>query len=118
MLFELERMRDEPITDAELAAGRDFLVGVFPLRFETPGPVVGSIAGLVVHDLPDDELAQYRERIEAVTVADVAAAAGGHLHLERAAIVLVCDADKIGAEVEAAGFGPVELVKDDLVPAD
>ena len=59
-------MRDEPVTDAELRASRDFLIGVFPLRFETPGPVVGSIAGLVVHDLPDDELARYRDGIEAV----------------------------------------------------
>ena len=27
-----------PVTPAELTAARDFLVGVFPLRFETPGP--------------------------------------------------------------------------------
>ena len=43
-------------TDAELRAARDYLVGVFPLRFETPGPVAGSLAGLFVHGLPDDEL--------------------------------------------------------------
>ena len=62
---------------AELAAARDFLVGVFPLRFETPGPVVGALGGIVVHDLPDDELARYRARIEAVTAADVQAARRG-----------------------------------------
>ena len=84
MLRELERMRDEDVTDAELRASRDFLIGVFPLRFETPGPVVGSIAGLVVHGLPDDELARYRDGIEAVSVADVRTAARAHLHLERA----------------------------------
>ena len=48
------------MTDAELTAARDFLVGVFPLRFETPGPVAGSLAGLFVHGLPDDELDRYR----------------------------------------------------------
>ncbi len=41
MLAELERIRLEPVTAAELKAARDYLVGVFPLRFETPGPVVG-----------------------------------------------------------------------------
>ena len=56
---------------AELAAARDFLVGVFPLRFETPGPIVGALSGLFVHELPDDELARYRPSIEAVTVEQV-----------------------------------------------
>ena len=62
MLTELRRIRDEPVTDAELRAARDFLVGVFPIRFETPGAVLGALAGLLVHELPDDELARYRER--------------------------------------------------------
>lgn len=114
MLRELERMRDEDVTDAELRASRDFLIGVFPLRFETPGPVVGSIAGLVVHGLPDDELARYRDGIEAVSVADVRTAARAHLHLERAGIVLVGDAERIAADVEKAGVGPVEVVRDEV----
>jgi predicted Zn-dependent peptidase len=113
MLHELERMRDEPVTDAELRASRDFLIGVFPLRFETPGPVVGSIAGLIVHGLPDDELARYRDGIEAVGVDDVRTAARAHLHLERAGIVLVGDADRIAADVEAAGFGPLDVVREE-----
>ena len=114
MLRELERMRDETVTDAELRASRDYLIGVFPLRFETPGPVVGSIAGLIVHGLPDDELARYRDGIEAVGADDVRTAARAHLHLERAGIVLVGDADGIAADVEAAGFGPLEVVRDEV----
>ncbi len=117
MIRELERMRDEPVADDELAAGRDFLVGVFPLRFETPGPVVGSIAGLVVHDLPDDELTRYRPEIEAVTIDDVRRVARDHLHVDRSAIVLVGDADAIGADIERAGFGPLEVIHDEAVPA-
>jgi zinc protease len=116
MVNELERIATEPVTPAELAAARDFLVGVFPLRFETPGPVVGSIAGIVIHGLPDDELARYRDRIEAVTIEDVARVARTHLHLDRAAIVLVGDADAVESEVEAAAFGPVERVEDELIP--
>lgn len=116
MLRELERMRDEPVTDDELRAARDFLVGVFPLRFETPGPVVGAIAGLTVHELPDDELTRYRAGIDAVTAADVLAVARDHVDLDRAAIVLVGDVDAIGSDLETAGFGPVEVVRDDEAP--
>lgn len=110
MLVELERMRDEPVTETELVAARDFLVGVFPLRFETPGPIVGALAGLVVHELPDDELARYRPSVERVTIDDVLAAARAHLDLEHSAIVLVGDADQLVPGLEAAGFGPLEIV--------
>ena len=112
-LAELARMRDEPVTDAELAAARDFLVGVFPLRFETAGAVVGALAGLAVHGLPVEELIDYRRNIEAVDVAAVAAAARTHLHVDHAAIVLVGDVDAFGSALEAAGLGTVVIDRDD-----
>jgi zinc protease len=112
-LAELERMRDTTVTDAELAAARDFLVGVFPLRFETAGAVVGALAGLAIHDLPIDELVEYRSRIEAVDIAAIAAAAQAHLHVDRAAIVLVGDVDAFGSALEAANLGPIEIERDE-----
>jgi predicted Zn-dependent peptidase len=112
-LAEIARMRDERVTDAELRAARDFLVGVFPLRFETPGPVVGALSGIVVHGLPDDELARYRPAIEAVSADDVHTAAETHIDPDRAAIVLVGDADAFGPALEAAGFGPVVIERDE-----
>ncbi len=113
LLAELDRIRAERVTDAELRAARDFLIGVFPLRFETPGPIVQALAGIVVHELPDDELARYRERIDAVSADDVLAAAQAHLHLEQAAAVLVGDASAIASSLEVVGFGPVEVIRDD-----
>ncbi len=115
---ELDRIREAPVTDAELKAARDYLVGVFPLRFETPGPVAGSLAGLFVHRLPDDELERYRRSIEAITVDDVLRVAREHIHPEAAAVVLVGDHDAFGEALEAAAIGPVDVVRDaDPVPA-
>ena len=111
-LAELERMRDERVTDTELDAARDFLVGVFPLRFETAGAVVGALGGLAVHDLPLEELIDYRARIEAVDADAVFAAARDHLLVDRAAIVLVGDADAFGPALEAAGLGRVVIERD------
>lgn len=110
-LAELERIRAEPVTAAELTAARDYLVGVFPLRFETPGPVVGALAGLAVHELPEDELARYRPAIEAVTVEAVQAAAQ-HVRPDAAAIVLVGDADAFGDDLARVGFGRVVIERD------
>jgi zinc protease len=116
-LAELRRMRDTRVTDAELAIARDYLVGVFPLRFETPGAVVAALGGLFVHDLPDDELAQYRPLVEAVTAEDVQTAAQQHIDPDRVAIVIVGDAAAIAADLEAAGFGELEIVREEI-PGD
>jgi hypothetical protein len=73
--------------------------------------VVGALAGLAVHDLPDEELTRYRPAIEAVTIEAVLAAAG-HIRTAQAALVLVGDADAFGSELESAGFGPVVIERD------
>ncbi len=111
-LTELDRIREEPVTDAELTAARDFLMGVFPLRFETPGPVAGSLAGLFIHGLPDDELDRYRGAVEAVSADDVLRVARAHIRPEAAAIVVVGDADQFGSALEEQNVGPVEVVRD------
>ncbi len=116
-LAELNRMRETTVTEAELIAARDFLIGVFPLRFETAAAVVGALAGLVVHGLPVDELVGYRSRIEAVGIDDVATAARRHLDVDGAAIVLVGDVDAFGPALEAAGLGRLVIEPDDVVGA-
>jgi len=113
MLAELTRMRDVPVEEAELAAARDFLIGVFPLRFETAGAVVGALGSLAVHGLGVDELVGYRAKVEAVDVAAVASAARTHLHVDSAAIVLVGDVDAFGPALEAAGLGPIVIERDE-----
>jgi zinc protease len=117
ILVELDRIREAPVTGEELRAAKNYLVGVFPLRFETPGPVAGSLAGLFVHDLPDDELDRYRSSIEAVTADDVLRVAREHIRPEAAAVVVVGDHDQFGEALAAAGLGAVEVVRDP-VPGD
>jgi zinc protease len=113
-IAELTRMRETTVTDAELAAARDFLIGVFPLRFETAGAVVGSIATLAVHGLGVEELIGYRAKIEAVDTAAIAAAARAHLHVDDAAIVLVGDVDAFGEALEAANLGSIVIERDEV----
>jgi zinc protease len=116
-LAELRRIRETAVTATELAAARDYLVGVFPLRFETPGAVVGALGGLFVHDLPDDELTRYRSEVEAVTIESIQKAAQDHIDPDRLAIVAVGDADAVAAELAAAGFGDLAIITEEL-PAE
>jgi zinc protease len=114
MLAELDRMRAAPPETSELHAARDFLVGVFPLRFETPPAVVGAIAGLLIHGLPMDELDRYRPSIEAVSDADVQGVASRHIKPDELAIVLVGDADAILPGLEGAAIGPITVEREEL----
>ncbi|HYK96116.1 MAG TPA: pitrilysin family protein [Candidatus Dormibacteraeota bacterium] len=114
IIVELEAMRSSPPTRDELHAARDYLVGVFPLRFETPPAVVGALAGLIIQDLPMDELDRYRSAIDAVTAEAIHAAAEQHIQPDRLAIVLVGDADAILPGLEAADIGPVTVEREEL----
>jgi len=53
-----------------------------------------------------------------VTAADVLAAAQAHLDLEHLAIVIVGDADAVGADLEAAGFGTLDVVREPVPGAE
>jgi zinc protease len=114
ILAELEAMRAAPPSTAERHAARDYLVGVFPLRFETPSAVVGAIGGLLIQGLPMDELDRYRPAIEAVSDADVEAAARDHIRPSELAVVLVGDADAILPALEGAAIGPIVVDREEL----
>ncbi len=118
ILGELERIREEPVTPDELTMARDYLVGVFPLRFETAAQVTSALGGLIVFELPDDELDNYRPLVAAVTADDVLAAARAHIRPADAAIVVIGDVGQFETELRAAGLGDVALLRDGPVRAE
>ena len=110
LLGQLERLRTAPPDEAEVAEVRDFLVGVFPLRFETTAGIAGAIEPLAIYGLPDDYWHTYREHIEAVGTADVHTAALELVRPDEALILLTGDASRVRDELESADLGPVEVV--------
>ena len=92
---------------------RDFLVGVFPLRFETTAGIAGAIEPLAVYGLPEDWWQTYRSRIEAVTAADVHAVARELVRPDEVLILLTGDASRVRDDLEVAELGPVQVVTAD-----
>lgn len=97
----------------ELAIARDYLVGVFPLRFETAAQVASALGGLVALDLPDDELDRYRPGVAAVSAADIRAAANEYIRPDQLVVVVVGDAATVEPQLGDAGLGEMTVV-----PAD
>ncbi len=113
----LRGMREAEVEQHELATVRDYLVGVFPLRFEGAAPVAAALAGLTIFELPDDELDRYRPQIAALGTADVLRAAQAHIRPDDASIVVVGDARRVEGPLREAELGPLTVVPPDAPPA-
>jgi zinc protease len=109
VLGELSRMQTQPPGEADLRLVRSFSAGRFVLGLETSAAIAGSLVDLDVYGLPPDSLDTYRTRMQAVTVADLAAAAVQRLHPDRIAIVAVGPAATLRPQLER--FGPVEVLQ-------
>lgn len=118
ILREIDGMRAAPPEASEVALATDYLAGVFPIRYETTSAVAGALAGATMFGLPEDWFATYRERIRAVTPAEVHAAAQAHLDPSRLLVLAVGDATVIEGPLGALGFAPVERHASDADPAE
>lgn len=113
----LRAMSEVPPTADELEIVREYLVGVFPLRFETPAQVAGALAGLVVFDLPDDELDRYRPAVAAVSAENVLAAARRYVRTHDMSIIIVGDAAVLEPPLRSAELAPLTVVAADTPPS-
>lgn len=109
ILTEVDRIREEPISEEELTLATSYLSGVFPIRYETTAAIATAIANMVVYGLPDDYFDSYRTNIQSVTAADVLEVARRHLDPARLILTVVGDAAKIRDPLEALGAGPVMI---------
>jgi zinc protease len=104
---------DAEVEADELAIARDYLVGVFPLRFEGAAQVASALGGLVAFDLPDDELDKYRPAVSAISAGDVLEAARRNIRPDQLSVVVVGDATEVEPALRAAGLGELTVVAAD-----
>jgi len=111
MIGQLDRIREAAPEESELREVRDYLVGVFPLRFETTGGVAMAIEPVAVYGLPDDYWQTYRQHLEAVQADDLLSAARDLLMPDQLLMLAVGDASQISASLEATDLGPMEVTE-------
>ena len=111
ILLEIDRIRSDRISDEELSLARDYLEGVFPIRYETTAAIASALATLVIHDLPADYYDTYRKNISDVSADAVLRAAISHLHPPELQTVIVGDAKMIQGSLAESKFGEL-LVHD------
>jgi zinc protease len=107
VLGEIARMREEPVGESELSLARDYLTGVFPIRFETTAAIADAIATRESYRLESDYFDTYRSRMAAVTVEEVLRVAQQHLDPMRLQVVAVTDPAAVHDSLDQLGVGPV-----------
>ena len=92
---ELERIRDEAVSEEELKNAKSYLTGVFPIRIETQEGLIEQLVNIKMFNLPDDYLQTYRDHVMEITAGDIQRIARKYVTTDRAAIVIVGDASEI-----------------------
>jgi zinc protease len=107
IFYEIDRLRSLPVPEPELADARNYLSGIFSMGLATQDGLLSQLATVALNDLPDDYLETYREKVRALTPADLLATARKYLCSANMQIVVVGDRTEI--EDQAKLFGDLEI---------
>jgi len=107
MFYEMDKLRSVPVPDPELADAQNYLTGIFSMGLATQGGLLGQIGVVALNDLPDDYLETYRQKVRALTPADLLDTARKYLDSANMQIVVVGDRAQI--EPQARLFGDLEV---------
>jgi zinc protease len=113
-MYELNRLRNEPVAAEELENAKRAIVGSFALSLEQPAGLLQNVITQKLYNLPADYWDTYPQKVSAITAADVQNAAKKYLELEKLQVVAVGDAAK--AREVLMKYGKVELYDADGKP--
>ena len=106
---ELRRLASEPVPATELSDQITNVVSSFPSSVQTVQGLMGRLTNVVVYGLPLDYYSTYRERLSAVTPADLTSVGSSYLKPDALTIVAVGDLKTIEAPIRALNLGTVEV---------
>jgi zinc protease len=121
IIDEFWKMQRERVSERELENAKAYMTGSFPLTIETPDAIAMQVLNVVFYGLPLEQLQNFRDRVNAVTVDDIQRVARAYFKPDRLSIVLVGNAAAFAPQLKAVGlpqFETVDLDSLDLTAAD
>jgi zinc protease len=88
ILEEIEKLRNEPVTEEELADAKSYLIGSLPLGMESSDSIADSALDIAFYNLGIDYVDLLPARIRALTAGDLQSAAQRYLLTDRLAIAV------------------------------
>jgi predicted Zn-dependent peptidase len=103
IFYEIERLQKEPPTEAELQGIKNYRAGLFTVQNSSRAGIIGQLAFLDLHKLPDTYLTNFVQNVLAVTPQDVQRIARQYLKSEQMAIVVVGDKAQVASQLTPYG---------------
>ncbi len=100
---EIDDMRSNASTPAELKRAKDQILNSFIFRFDTPEKVLREKMLYEFYHYPLDFLEQYRTQVEKVTAEDVSRVAKKYLHKESLAVLVVGNTEEFDKPLSTLG---------------
>jgi zinc protease len=105
IMDELRKVREEPVTEDELERAKEGLKNSFVFNFSNPFSIASRKASYEFWGRPADFLDTYLAKVDAVTAADILAAAQARIHPDQMAILVVGRAEDFDAPLASLGVG-------------
>lgn len=96
---EIDRIRRDPPTPDEVRGMQNYRAGIFVLQNATRGALIGQLAFLDLHGLPDDFLTNFIRNLYAITPEQVSTAARTYIRPDDMTLVIVGDLMKIRSQL-------------------
>lgn len=103
LLYELRRLRTEPVPEAELESAKQYVFGYFAQSMEGPAATANFALNTVRYGLDKDYYADYLQTVATVTPADIRRAAIKYLLPDQAHLVVVGDSAALTSKLSAFG---------------
>ncbi len=104
LLKEIDRIAKEPVSEKELKNTKAKYVGNFVMALERPSTIARYALNIETEDLPKDFYKTYLEKINAITIKDVQAAAQKYFSTDNARIVVAGKGSEVLENLEKVSF--------------
>jgi zinc protease len=100
ILYEVNRLRQEPPSETELSGIKNYLIGIYVLQNSSRTGVIGQLETMNYNELDKNYLDTYVQKLVAVTPKDVQDMAKKYLQEDRMTIIVVGDKAKIAEQIK------------------
>ena len=100
ILFEINRLRTEPVSDAELQGIKNYMAGLYVLQNSTRFGVIAQLEQMNYNELDKSYIDNYVKNILAVSAADIQSMAKKYLTEDKMTLVVVGDLPKINPQIK------------------
>lgn len=100
---ELQKVRQAPLTDAEIQRAKDAILNSFVFNFDDPSDTLSRLMRYEYYGYPEDYLFRYQNAVKEMTAEKVQAAAQKHVQPDQLVTIVVGNAEAVQPALEGLG---------------